>query len=178
MWDRMEKDLFEEIVEKDAKKIFNYLLKSLRNKEDAEDLLQEVFLAFYKKMETVEQNYYLTYLFRIAYHKSINFIKKQKRKPTNLLEPKYAENIIEEKTGDEPDNEILLKALQSLKPKDRLILEMQFYQNMSYKDIAEALMTTVAAVDAKLVRAKKQLRNKIMMEMKKEGVYINERSKK
>lgn len=173
----MEKDLFEEIVKKDADKIFNYLLKTVRNREDAEDLLQEVFWAFFKKMDTVDENYYLTYLFRIAYHKSINFIKKQKRKPISMIDPKYAESAIEEKENNKPDNEILLKALQSLKPKEKLILEMQFYQNMSYKDIADTLMTTVAAVDAKLVRAKKKLREKIMMEMKKEGVYTSERSR-
>jgi RNA polymerase sigma factor (sigma-70 family) len=63
----MEREKFEEILQKEGKKIFNYLLKILRNRSDAEDLLQEVFIAFYKKMDTINENAFSSYLFKIRY---------------------------------------------------------------------------------------------------------------
>ncbi|MDP8201232.1 MAG: sigma factor-like helix-turn-helix DNA-binding protein, partial [Candidatus Tenebribacter burtonii] len=47
--------------------------------------------------------------------------------------------------------------LSQLKPEEALIIELQFYQKMNYKQIAETLETTQSAVDSKLVRAKKKL---------------------
>ncbi|MDP8267118.1 MAG: sigma-70 region 4 domain-containing protein, partial [Candidatus Tenebribacter davisii] len=56
--------------------------------------------------------------------------------------------------------------LSQLKPEEALIIELQFYQKMNYKQIAETLETTQSAVDSKLVRAKKKLIN-IINEQKK-----------
>jgi len=50
--DRLE---FEFILRENNRRILNYLLKILRNQEDAEDILQDVFISFYHKMENIKR---------------------------------------------------------------------------------------------------------------------------
>ena len=158
---------FEVLLQNESKKLYNYLLKILRNKEDAEDILQETFIAFHKKMSTVKESSYKSYLFRTAYHKALNLIKKRNAK--NILVTNYNEmGYFEDKQpmNNEQKNELVKDALSQLKPEEALLIELQFYQKMNYKQIAETLETTQSAVDSKLVRAKKKL-IKIINEQKK-----------
>ncbi len=171
----MDKSKFEFILRTENKKIFNYLLKILRNREDAEDTLQEVFIAFYKKMGYVNENTYTPYLYKTAYNKALNKIKSNK-KTKNLMVP--YDNIdnmkeIEPEKSDDFKNKIIRNAFTKLKSKEAYILELQFYQKMKYKEIAEYLSTTVSAIDSQLVRAKKKLKKYIMQEMKENKVYKN-----
>lgn len=158
---------FELLLQNESKKIYNYLLKILRNKEDAEDILQETFIAFHKKMNIVKESSYKSYLFRTAYHKALNLIKKRNAK--NKLVTNYHEmdHFNDERIeNNDNKNELIKNALSQLKQDEALIIELQFYQKLSYKQIAEVLETTQSAVDSKLVRAKKKL-IKIITEQKK-----------
>ena len=158
---------FEALLHNESKKLYNYLLKILRNKEDAEDILQETFIAFHKKMDSVKESSYKSYLFRTAYHKALNLIKKRNAKNklvTNYNEMEHFED--KQPKNNEQKNELVKDALSQLKPEEALLIELQFYQKMNYKQIAETLETTQSAVDSKLVRAKKKL-VKIINEQKK-----------
>lgn len=154
----MNSNKFEVLLQNESKKIYNYLLKILRNKEDAEDILQETFIAFHKRMNTIKESSYKSYLFRTAYHKALNLIKKKKAKNklvTNYYEMEHFED--ESTNNNEQQNELVKDALSQLKQEEALLIELQFYQKMNYKQIAEVLETTQSAVDSKLVRAKKKL---------------------
>ena len=143
----------------EKEKIFNYLLKVLRKREDAEDITQEVFLAFYHKMDTINPKAYKSYLFTTAYHKALNLIKKNKKKNDISFEFNKMEIYSEEPLVEKPNyNEIIKTALQKLPLKYATLLELQFFQKKSYKEIAEIMGTTVSSVDSKLVRAKKKLK--------------------
>jgi len=153
---------FEVLLQNEGKKVYNYLLKILRSKEDAEDILQETFIAFHKKMSLVKESSYKSYLFRTAYHKALNHIKKRNAKNklvTNYHEMEhFSEDPIE---NNKQKNELVKDALSQLKPEEAILIELQFYQKMNYKQMAETLETTQSAVDSKLVRAKKKLIKKI-----------------
>lgn len=158
---------FEVLLRNESGRLYNYLLKILRNKEDAEDILQETFIAFHKKMNSIKDSSYKSYLFRTAYHKALNLIKKRNAKNklvTNFPEMEhFADGSAK---NNEQQNELVKDALSKLKPEEALLIDLQFYQKMSYKQIAEVLETTQSAVDSKLVRAKKKL-IKIITEQKK-----------
>ena len=163
----MNNEKFEVLLQNESKKVYNYLLKILRNKEDAEDILQETFIAFHKKMNSVNESYYKSYLFRTAYHKALNLIKKRNTKNklvTTYHEMEHFEDV--STNNNEQQNELVKDALSQLKTEEAILIELQYYQNMSYKQIAEVLETTQSAVDSKLVRAKKKL-IKIITEQKK-----------
>ena len=172
----MDKGNFESILRKENKKIFNYLLKILRNREDAEDILQETFVAFYQKMETVNEEAMLSYIYRTAHNKALNLIKKRKRK----LDTNYSEmEHIPEDDKDKQEykkSKLVRRAFKLLPEKYSILLEMQFYQKMSYKEISEIMEISERAVDSRLVRAKKKLKKIISQEMKNEEVF-NSRGK-
>jgi RNA polymerase sigma-70 factor (ECF subfamily) len=165
---------FEEILRSENRKIFNYLLKMLRNREDAEDTTQEVFLAFYRKMETVDEKSYRSYLFKSAYNQALNKIRKNKSYNKVYNSTAAVENY-PDKQPDSNDNfhkELVSNAFRKLKPQEAQLIEMQYYQKMSYQQIAEALGLSVSAVDSRLVRAKKKLKKFILQE-KKSGIVTN-----
>ncbi len=174
----MDRNRFEVILRAENKKIFNYLLKILRHREDADDILPETFVAFYKKMAVVSDESYISYLFRTAHNKALNFIKvRQKR---NNFSSNYSdmEHLPDSENSqptkeDNSKNEIIKRAISRLQPKYALLLEMQFYRKMSYKEIALALDTTAGAVDSKLVRAKKKLKKIISQDMNDPAVLKN-----
>ena len=169
----MDRNGFEVILRLENKKIFNYLLKILRNREDAEDILQETFLAFHKKMDVVNDVTYLSYLFRTAHNKALNLIKKRNKQnkfSSNYSEMEYMPATETDNSADKQKNSMVQNAMAKLSVKDALLLELQFYQKMSYKEIAEYLEMTVSAVDSKLVRAKKKLKKIIMQDSKRKGV--------
>lgn len=169
----MDKNNFEEILRTHNQKVFNYLLKMLRHHEDAEDILQETFMAFYSKMDVISEEAYLAYLYRTAHNKALNLIKKRKN------QDKYSSNYAEmefisvDETPEElprTEREILPRVFSKLPEKYATILEMQFYQKMSYKEIAATLELTERAVDSKLIRAKRKLKKLISQEMTNEDV--------
>lgn len=158
---------FESLVNSEGKKIYNYLHKMLRNKEDAEDITQETFLACYEKWETIAASSRKNYLFKTAYHKALNLIRSKKKKDPILLENT---ELLKAKQPPEknPNNALVRRALSKLNVEETTLIELQFYQKMSYKQIAKIMGTTASAVDSKLVRAKKKLRDFITKEKMQE----------
>ena len=112
----MNNDKFEELLQNESKKLFNYLLKILRNREDAEDILQETFIVFHKKMNFVRESSHKSYLFRTAYHKALNFIKKRNAKNKLVTNYPEMEHFEDERTkNNEQQNELVKNALSLLK---------------------------------------------------------------
>ena len=166
----MDRSGFEMILRAENKKIFNYLLKILRNREDAEDIMQETFLSFHKKMDTVSEVTYVSYLFRTAHNKALNLIKKRNKHNkfgSNYSEMEYMPDRGTDNFADEQKSKVVQNALVKLPKKYVLLLELQFYQKMSYKEIADKLEITVSAVDSKLVRAKKKLKKVILQDSRR-----------
>lgn len=161
----MIKDNFENIVNDHNLKIFNYILKIVRNREEAEDLLQEVFHSFWEKMDQVNEKTYLAYLYKTSYHKSLNRIKKMKRSKEKPLQEivQQAETKIDDNSNEDL-NRLIEKALGILKQKESMLIDMQFYQKLSYKEIAEQLGLSISAVDSRLFRAKQKLKKIIVQE--------------
>lgn len=176
----MDKKSFEKVLREQNKKVLNYLIKMLRNREDAEDVMQETFVAFYKKMETISEEAHLSYLFRTAHNKALNLIKKRKNRDKHAISYSEMEHIPANapETEEVSENvEILKSAFSQLPEKYATILEMQFYQKMSYREIAKILETTEKAVDSRLVRAKRKLKKIISQEIKLNEVYKNKGEK-
>ncbi|HNX00809.1 MAG TPA: sigma-70 family RNA polymerase sigma factor [Candidatus Cloacimonadota bacterium] len=161
---------FEMILLENEKRIYHYLLKFVRNAEDAEDLMQSVFISFYNKMDDIDEKAAIVYLYRTAHNKAINHLKSNKRYVSTDMEKFDRLPAPPVKTGINPRDEILQNAIAELPPKLAMVVNLQSYENMSYKEIATHMKTTVSAVESLLTRAKKILRKKIMQEMEKRGV--------
>ena len=154
----MNRDKFESIVKDFTPKLFNYILKFVRHREDAEDVLQSVFIAFYAKMEGIDFKKTSPYLYRACHNNALDFLKKRKREISfpNLDFSNIADLGAEEK--EDLYKDIIKYAMAEIPAKMSLLIEMKIYQKKNYKEISEETGFTIKAIESQLVRAKKRLR--------------------
>ena len=171
-----ERDKFRIFVEKYQQLVFRTCMGFVHNKEDADDLTQEVFLQAYQSLPDFKmKSAFSTWLYRIAVNASLNRVRKSSG--TSFLQRLESLFGSENKTDwqltavdtDDPENIIirkehsqwLQKALDSLPENQRTAIVLSKYDDLSQKEIAEIMNTTEGAVEALLQRAKKNLREKL-----------------
>ncbi|MBW6515540.1 MAG: sigma-70 family RNA polymerase sigma factor [Candidatus Cloacimonetes bacterium] len=150
---------FENIVDEFGPKLYGYLIRFLNNRDDAEDVLQSVFIAFYNHIHHIDPQKYSAYLFRAAHNSAINYKRKRDRYirlDDTILEEQDRESGQSSTINEGKKN--IQSALSKLKAKEILAIELQFYQGKGYEEIAKIMGITVKAVDSLLVRAKRKLR--------------------
>ncbi|HOD54645.1 MAG TPA: sigma-70 family RNA polymerase sigma factor [Candidatus Cloacimonadota bacterium] len=155
---------WEVFIKDKAKKLYHYILKYVSYHEDAEDIVQNTFLELYKNTHKLDEEYYEQWLYRVAHNKSINLLKQNTSKRKKQGEIELSVPVFtEDKYSDENEKKkaIIRQCFSSLKPKYALALELQFYQNKSYKEIADIMDITPSAVESLLVRAKKEMKKKL-----------------
>jgi RNA polymerase sigma-70 factor (ECF subfamily) len=157
----MNKEQFESFLSANEKRIYHYLLTLLGNDSDANDVVQMVFISFYEHIDRVEEPTALSYVYRIAYNKSMTFLKQKSRYVS--LDPQSFSHLPDQTKKDpEPDYAPLHGAIRELPPRLASVIQLQYFENLSYKDISDKLGISVKAVESLLVRAKKQLRKKLL----------------
>ena len=122
--------------------------------------MQETFIALYRRLDIIKAEAIEAYLYRTAYHKALNYIKKRKSYSKFDHNLKSIENIAQNE--EPPKNMDVIDALAELSPKYSTLIELKYYQNKSYKEIAEIMDLTISAVDSSLIRAKKKLKKIIL----------------
>jgi RNA polymerase sigma-70 factor, ECF subfamily len=163
------------IVEKYQTIVLNCCFRFVRNREIAEDLTQEVFIEVHRSVKYFnQQSSFLTWLYRIAITKSLDHLKGLKRKKrSGFLKRIYsddgtAENIF---TSSLPDPHQLLEneerikvlswALESLPENQKVAFTLSKYDELSYKEIADILETTIPSIESLIFRAKLNLKKKL-----------------
>ena len=151
--------------------IYFMLLKMVNNPADAEDLTIEAFGKAFRNIETYTPRFaFSTWLFMIATNNCIDFIRKKQASPNTI---DHGENGLDLLTiniqSDMPDPEealindqkiaILRKIVNQLKSPYREIIELRYYKEYSYEEIAEELDLPLGTVKAQLFRARELLSN-------------------
>jgi len=173
-----DEEAFGVLVKKYKTKVFNLAYSFTRDRENAEDLAQEVFIKVYYALEKFKfKSGFGTWLYRI----SVNHIKDYLRKHTKERhisferlgrEPSLSEDEIKkkERAQEAADRKKLLyKTLRSLPEKHQVILILRDIQGHSYEEIAGILKLSPGTVDSRLHRARKILRKKIAPFLSQEG---------
>jgi RNA polymerase sigma-70 factor (ECF subfamily) len=164
---------FEELVLSYEKKIYNYCLRMTNNREDAEDLTQEVFVRVYKNLNKFKGNSQLsTWIYRIAHNVCIDRYRKSKIAAISLSQPKGPDDERElDVPADDPSPEqqtlrreqqkYLLEAISRLKPKYRTVIVLRDIQQHSYDEIAEILNLPLGTVKSHINRGRAALREAV-----------------
>ena len=153
---------------KDA--IYFMLLKMVNNKNDAEDLTLEAFGKAFKNLHQYSPNYaFSTWLFKIATNNCIDFLRKRRGVYVSI------ENNQENGDNDQPiklrstdpnpeekliriQKAILMrKIVHRLKPRYRILVELRYFREYSYEEIAKELNLPLGTVKAQLFRAREML---------------------
>ncbi|WP_299088274.1 RNA polymerase sigma factor SigX [uncultured Metabacillus sp.] len=173
-------DTFQRLYEKYHHDLFQFLFYMVKNREQAEDLVQEVYIRVLKAYDNFEgRSTEKTWLFSIARHVAIDWFRKQKTIRRRILEKFDWQKHQIEDLKPLPD-EIALKnekiqwmyrSLDACSFDQRAVLILRYLQELSITETAEALGWTSSKVKTTQHRALKQLQKQMMM-ISKEGLSI------
>lgn len=143
--------------------VYWQIRKLVVHHEDADDILQNVFLKVWNNLQNFRGDAKLsTWLFKIAINESINFLNKERTRNNLTVEEgddSYLLQNIESDPyfdGDELHAE-LLRAVAKLPEKQRLVFNMRYFDEMKYEEISEILGTSVGALKASYHHAVKKI---------------------
>jgi RNA polymerase sigma-70 factor (ECF subfamily) len=152
---------FAVLVDRYENKMKRYAKKFLFGYEDAEDLVQEVFLKAYANIQSFDpQRPFGAWLYRIAHNEFINAIKKKGREPLPFFDPDtlfphpLSKDLPEQELKDAEVKNELEKTLKLLDPKYREPLVLFFIEDLDYKSISEIMRIPVATVGVRISRGK------------------------
>jgi len=166
-----EERAYAELMNRYKEAIFNMMLKMVHNREDADDLTLEAFGKAFSKLATYTPRYaFSTWLFKIAINNCIDFIRKKKLNMLSIDDPIESEggqdfssnlrsaNLDPEQKYIREQKLMLMRSfLRQLNPKYRLMIELRFFEELSYDEIAKELDIPLGTVKAQLYRAKELL---------------------
>jgi RNA polymerase sigma-70 factor (ECF subfamily) len=153
---------FSAIVSKYQNMVFTVVLKIVENREDAEDITQEIFIKVFKSIQQFrEDSEFSTWLYRIAYNTTLSELRKRKLFFT-LIDDGFSsinESFIEENNDEETEIKLqyLDKAMKKLPPDEIFLLTLHYMEGQSVENISRISNMTVSNVKVKLHRIRKKL---------------------
>ena len=161
-----QKDLFRLLVRRHERAVYGMGLSFFRNKDDASDFAQDVFLKAYRSLSRFEgRSRFSTWLYKVAYNTAINEV--NRRKEYHSLAEEDAEKLAT--SGDTPERlairnaakEAVHAALKDLPERFRVCVDMFFFYDRSYQEIEAITGFPVNTIKSHVFRAKKILREKL-----------------
>ncbi|MEP0822196.1 MAG: sigma-70 family RNA polymerase sigma factor [Ignavibacterium sp.] len=153
---------FEELVDRYQKPVFNLAFRFTTDTEDAEDITQTVFVKAFEKLSTFDPKYkFFSWLYKIAVNESINFLNR-KRDFDRFDETLHSKQREEETAGDPEMTLAINNALLELKPDYRILVILNHFQDLSYREIAYILDLRENTVKSRLFSARRVLRRVLM----------------
>ncbi|MCD6116039.1 RNA polymerase sigma factor [bacterium] len=163
---------FKQFVEANQDRVVSICYGFLKNKRDAEDTAQEVFIEVYRSIGKFRGDSKLsTWLYRIAVTKSLDFLRKKKRRGkfhqlTTIFYEHNSDNIAEPADASRPDfdlmenerREILNRAINKLSDDQKTSIVLNKLQGYSYKEVAEIMNKSVSSVESLIYRSTKNLK--------------------
>lgn len=167
---------FRELVSNYQRKVFLTCMGFLHNREDAEDITQDVFIEVYRSVNNFRGESKLsTWIYRIAVTRSLNFIRdNKKRKWYNQFEISSKEKSMEvnSKQSVNTDNPeffiensqraaLLYKIINGLPQNQKIAFTLSKYDDLSYQEIADIMNQSLSSVESLIHRAKLNLQKKL-----------------
>ena len=152
--------------------IYYMLVRMVKNKDDAEDLTLMTFGKAFRYLDKYTPKYaFSTWLYRIALNNSIDFLRMKNNMPQYFEEDLYTSSttsIIDQSEDNlqrNPEEEIIDKhrlqllraAVSELPERYRRVIELRYYEDLAYEEIAERLGLTLSNVKIQIMRAKQML---------------------
>jgi RNA polymerase sigma factor (sigma-70 family) len=162
---------YAELMQRYKDSIYFMLLKMVNNRDDADDLTIEAFGKAFKNLQQYTPDYaFSTWLFKIATNNCIDFIRR-KRKMTFSIDKGFENDEGQETTFElksstlDPEEKMIKKQkavlmrdiVEKLKPRYRRLVELRYFQERSYEEIATELQLPLGTVKAQLFRAREFL---------------------
>ena len=169
-----EKEYYGYLIQRYEDKLRRYILRiNGGKKEDAEDILQEVFIKVYKNLNDFDPSLkFSSWIYRIAHNHTITFLRKLNRRPTtyNFEIDAVKVNSVKEDLDIEGDidkkilAENVSEVIKTMDVKYKEVLLLRYMEDKDYKEISDILKKPPGTVATLIRQAKEQFKNKILKE--------------
>ena len=160
-----DKEAYEIIVDRYLDRMKRYARRFIYNRDDIDDLVQEVFLKAYMNIQRFDdKRKFSSWIYRIAHNEFVNAIKKKTYEKLfrvdfdTLFPHPAAKEDSSEFTDKRFTKEILDENLEKIDPKYREVLILYFFEDMDYKDITDVLSIPTSTVGVRISRGKAKLK--------------------
>jgi RNA polymerase sigma factor (sigma-70 family) len=158
---------FTAIIKKYQEKLYWHIRRMVVEHEDANDVLQNVFIRVWNGLENFREDSQLyTWLYRIGTNECLTFLEQKKRKSTVSLgdvETGLSNTIKADKHFDPNKLEWKLQlAMQQLPEKQRIVFNLRYYDEMPYEEMSKVLETSEGALKASYHHAVKKIEDFIL----------------
>jgi RNA polymerase sigma-70 factor (ECF subfamily) len=171
--DNADQKAYAELMGRYRDSVYFMLLKMVNNKDDADDLTIEAFGKAFKRLQQYTPNYaFSTWLFKIASNNAIDFIRRKKmvtfsidktfedEEGSSMAMDIKASGLTPEETMEKKQKIKLMRdVVEKLKPRYKILVEMRYFEELSYEEISERLELPLGTVKAQLFRAREFLAN-------------------
>ena len=155
---------FKVIVDRYKDLVYTLTLRMIKNREEAEEVAQDTFIKVYKSLKKFKgESKFSTWIYKIAYHSSLDRIKKNKKFQRNFaitefteFEVKTIDNALDRLEEDER-KKALQDCIDLLPNDDGFLLTLFYYEELSLEEIAKIVGLTPNNVKVKLFRSRKKL---------------------
>jgi RNA polymerase sigma-70 factor (ECF subfamily) len=176
---------FGELVRRHSHRVYGMSFKILKNREDAEDNLQNVFCKAYGKIRQFEGNsQFSTWLVRIAINEALMTLRK--RRSADAAESADADRSMDDDRGPKVESrdlhadperqyltkELAAKAFDALSPELRYTFILQKGEGWTSQEVAKALDITAETVKSRIFRARVRLRQRLLALSKAESIAV------
>jgi len=165
---------YEALLVRHKNAIFHVVTKIVRNREEAQDLVQETFMKAFNALASYRSEYrFSTWLYKIAANCAIDFVRKKRIEALSLDRPiETKDGQVEFELPDhtwDPEQDLVRKqklrsideAIDSLPDKYRQVIIYRHRDDKSYEEIASIIGTPVGTVKARIFRARELLKKKL-----------------
>jgi RNA polymerase sigma factor (sigma-70 family) len=158
---------FTAIIKKYQEKLYWHIRRMVVEHEDANDVLQNVFIRVWNGLENFREDSQLyTWLYRIATNECLSYLEQQKRKSAlslDEMESGLTNKVVADKYFDPNKLEWKLQlAIQKLPEKQRVVFTLRYYDEMPYEEMSRVLDTSEGALKASYHHAVKKIEDYIL----------------
>jgi RNA polymerase sigma-70 factor (ECF subfamily) len=155
------------IIKKYQEKLYWHIRRMVVEHEDANDVLQNMFIKVWKNLENFREDSQLyTWLYRIATNESLSFLEQQKKRSSASFsdQENYLSNkLVADKDFDGKKLEWKLQqAIQGLPEKQKVVFNLRYFDEMPYEDMSRVLETSEGALKASYHHAVKKIEDYIL----------------
>ncbi len=159
------------LMERYEDKLMRYIMRiSASSREDAEDILQDVFLSAYRNLNEFDQDLkFSSWIYRITHNKVISHYRKVSVRPktttyegdNELLNILASDHDVEADLQKKYDAKAIHDILEKMDERYREVLVLKFIEDKDYKEISDILQKPMGTVATLINRAKKQFRERL-----------------
>lgn len=145
-------------VDQFADRLFRFVIKSVKDEDTANDIVQDTYTKLWEKVSTVNFEKVRSYLFTSAYHNVINAFRSSKR--VEQMEDVHAKNYSHSEQYSDI-KEVLNQALDQLPAIQKTLILLRDYEGYSYKEIADMNNLSESQVKVYIYRGRMALKERI-----------------